>query len=110
MIEWVGRQVTVGNLMNLAVFLFVALGFYYNTNAALQRHSEEITKIFVHLEKRDEEIRTFRSTLFTELQRRYDTARDADTAMLQRLAALETEIRGLREELSRYRELRPQRP
>lgn len=99
--EWAAQNITFGNIFNVLTLIVFAAGFYFTTNARLDSHDRQLLTI-------NDETKEFRKNLLSALER----ARDRDTAMdmrmLERLTAVETEVRGLRADLTRIEANRKQ--
>lgn len=113
--DWIEKRVSVGNIITLAALAFGLIGFYFTTTLTLEQQDKALTKHEALIEKLFEANKTFfveiqrvqqgeqasRDNVRSEMIARSDRATENQIATIQRLVAVETEIRGLRTDLSR---------
>ena len=95
------RHVTLGNLINLAAVIGIGFGFYWQTTFKIAQHDDALAKVLIRMDMRDKETADFRDRLFLDLQRRSDRDIQTDIKIIERLTAVETEIKGLRADINR---------
>lgn len=95
------RNVTLGNIINLLAVLAIGIGFYWRTTIKIEEHDLKIVDIVLRFDKRETDTKDFREKLFYEMQRRADRDTATDVKLIERLTAVEVEIKGLRGDINR---------
>lgn len=106
--DWIDKKISVGNIITIACGVFALVGFYFTTSLTLNYHEKQIERLFaenkqffVKLSDVQTSERQEREKVRSEFVERSERGADNQIKTIERLVAVETEIRGLRSDLSR---------
>lgn len=91
---WIGDNITFGNILNIFALIVIAAGFYWTTTFQLKQHDVQITNIMI-------DTKEFRTKVLDSMERSRERDAVTDLRIIERLSALEAEMRGLRSDLLR---------
>jgi hypothetical protein len=104
--SWWRQQVTVGNIVQIAVIAFGLAGFYFTTSATLSSHAKAIdvqakamTEVIADIRRLDREAALERDKTRVEMVQRAERTADGIAELNKRMAVAETKYDAIKDEL-----------
>ena len=102
------RHITLGNVLNLCAVIILGTGFFWKTTFVLDNHETRLNQqdvkiagLTAAMAEKDKDTNVFRDRLSRDMQIQSQRDSATDLKIIERLTAVETEIRGLRSDINR---------